>query len=57
MMLDKLANGLSVAETVEQTLAEAGRDPYYQARLTYYPEDIEQKTLDVLLKLEKISQD
>ena len=57
-LLEKLiTEELSVAEAVNQTMAIAQRDPYYQARLRYYPDNAASKNLGELLKLERSPRD
>ena len=57
-LLEKLiTEELSVAEAVNQTMAIAQRDPYYQARLRYYPDNAAGKNLGELLKLERSPRD
>lgn len=50
MLLEKLVTEeLTVVEAIKQTMAVARRDPYYQARLSYYPDGAADKDLGELL--------
>lgn len=53
ILLDKLVTDEKVAEAAGQTMAIADRDPYYQARLTLYPQGAADKNLAELLQMEE----
>jgi len=53
-LLENLCNGnMTIAQSVSNTMADIGHDPYFDSYLKYYPEGSGSQTLKELVELEK----